>query len=167
MLPFERPLVSPYREWLAQHENIVVHSEIGGWVVLSEFLWRVHDAHKAAQAAEAIAWFIVETGVPSDCEGYIPCYTGIMNSVSGEFLRRYPRGIHASEAVADVHTSLVQAVESLSGRYAKDFLDPDSLRDCHNLKQGLQPLRRAIANSNADSRAATLKVLDSLLERCP
>jgi hypothetical protein len=168
MIPFERPPVSPYREWLAQHQDVVVYSEIGGqWVVLPKVLWRVHDAYKSAEAAEAVAWFIVETGVPSDCEGHIPCYTDIMNSVSGEFLRRHPRGLHASEAVAEVHNSLVQAVESLSGPYAKDHLDSASSRDCANLKQGLQPLRQAIANSNADSRAATLKVIDSLLARCP
>ena len=160
LIPFEGPPVSPYREWLAQHQNVVVHDEFGGqWVLLSEALWRVHDAHRSAQAAEAIAWFIVETGVPSDCEGHIPCYTDIMNSLSGEFLRRHPRGLHASEAVAEVHSSLVQAVESLSEPYARDFLDSDSSRECEHLKQGLQPLRQAIANSNADARAATLQVI--------
>jgi hypothetical protein len=153
---------------LAQHQNVVVFTEIGGqWVVLPEVLWRVHDTHKSAEGAEAIAWFIVEAGVPSDCEGYIPCYTDIMNSLAGEFLRRHPRGLRASEAVAGVHSSLVQAVESLSEPYAKDFLDSDSPRDCENLKRGLQPLRQVIANSNADSRAETLKVIDSLLARCP
>jgi hypothetical protein len=35
MVPFERPPVSPYREWLVQHQDVVVYSEIGGqWVVL-------------------------------------------------------------------------------------------------------------------------------------
>ena len=167
MLPFERPPVSPYREWLAQQQDAVRHGEIGGWVLLSEFMWRVHDAHKGAQAAEAIAWFIVDTGVPSDCEGYIPCYTNVMNSVVGEFLRRYPRGVHASEAVAGVHSSIVQFVESLSEPYAKDFLNADSSSDCENLKGSLGPLRRAIADSNGESRDATLKAIDGLLGRCP
>jgi len=126
MLPFERPPVSPYRDWLARHQDVVVHSEFGGWFLLPEFLWRVHDSHKAAPAADSLAWFIVETGVPSDCEGYIPCYARIMNSGSGEYLRRYPRGAHASEAVANLHTSLVHAVESLSEPHAKDFLDSGS-----------------------------------------
>ena len=167
MLPFERPPASPYREWLAQDQNVVVHREIGGWVVPSEFLWRVHDTHKGAGTAESIAWFIVETGMPSDCEGYIPCYMGVMNAVNGEFLRRYPRGVHASDAVAGVHSTVTHALESLSEPFAKDFLDSSSSRDCEDLKHGLQPLRQAIANSNAESRAATLKAIDNLLGRCP
>lgn len=166
MLPFEQPPVSPYREWLAEHQNVVRRSEIGGWVLLAEFLWRVHDRHKDARAAEEIAWFIAETGMPSDCEGYIPCYTDVMNSVAGEFLRRYPRGVHAPEAVAGVHMSIAQAIESLSEPHAKDFLDSNSSTDCERLNQGLRPLRQAVANSNTDSRAATLNTIDRLLARC-
>lgn len=98
------------------HQNVVRHSEIGGWVLLSDFLWMVHEKHKGARAAEEIAWFIVDTGMPSDCEGSIPCYTDVMNSVSGEFLRRYLRGIHTSEAVAGVHMRISQAIESPCGR---------------------------------------------------
>lgn len=59
LIPFERPTVSPYREWLEQHQDRVVYSEIGAqWIVLPEVLWRVHDAHKSTQTAEAIAWHV-------------------------------------------------------------------------------------------------------------
>jgi hypothetical protein len=167
MLPYEQPPASPYREWLAQQQNAVADREIGGWVLLPDFLWLVHDTHKGAAAAEEIAWFITETGLPSDCEGHIPCYTDIMNSVAGEFLRRYPRGVHASEAVAGVHSSIARFIETLSEPYAKDFLNPNSPADCDHLKRGLRPLRQAIANSNADTRAAALNVIDSLARRCP
>ncbi len=166
MLPFERPPVSPYREWLAVHHAVVVHSEIGGWHVLSDFLWTVHDRHKSAQAAEEIAWFIVDTGMPSDCEGSIPCYASIMNAVPGEFLRRYPRGVHTAEAVAGIHSSIARLIETLSEPHAQDFLNPNSPADCDRLNDGLRPLRQAIANSNADSRAAALNAIDALLERC-
>ena len=67
-------------------------------------------------------------------------------------------GLHARQK--EDFASLVQAGESLSEPYAKNFLDSDSSRDCENLKKGLQPLRRAIANSNGDSRAETLKVIE-------
>lgn len=167
MLPFERPPGAPFREWLAAHQHVVRHSEIGGWVLLSDFLWRVHDKYKGALGAEEIAWFIVDTGMPSDCEGSIPCYTDIMNSVSGEFLRRYPRGVHTSEAVAGIHSSIVRAIETLSEPHARDFLNPNSPADCDRLNDGLRPLREAIANSNATSRLPTLDAIDRLLARCP
>jgi hypothetical protein len=167
MLPIERPPGSAFREWLAAHQNVVRHSEIGGWVLLSDFLWMVHDKNKGALGAEEIAWFIVDTGMPSDCEGSIPCYTDIMNSVSGEFLRRYPRGVHTSEAVAGIHSSIVRTIDTLSEPHAQEFLNPNSPADCDRLNDGLRPLRQAIADSNATSRLPTLDAIDRLLARCP
>lgn len=86
-----------------------------------------------------------------------------MNAIAGEFLRRYPRGVRAAEAVTEVQSSIVRLIESLSEPHAKDFLDSNSPADCDSVKEGLRPLRLAIANSNASSRVATLNVIDSLL----
>jgi hypothetical protein len=47
---------------------------------------------------------------------------------------------------------------------AKRYLNPAS--DCGDLKSGLVPLRQAVANSNADRRAAAVSVIDELLARC-
>lgn len=164
-LPFGGSNKQPYREWLAQHENVVVYSEPAGqWLFLPDVVWRVHDAHKSALAAEAIAWFAVENGYPGECEGYIPCYANIMNWLDGEYLRRHSRGAHASEAVEQVYVSLTEALKRLSEADAKRYLDPST--DCGDLKAGLGPLRQAINNSNADRRSAAVDVIDELLTRC-
>jgi hypothetical protein len=164
-IPFGGSNEQPYRDWLAQHEKVVVYSEPAGqWLLFPDVVWRVHDAHTSAQAAEAIAWFAVENGYPGECEGYIPCYANIMNWLDGEYLRRHSRGAHASEAVQQVHISLTEAVKRLSEADAKRYLNPAT--DCGDLKAGLDPLRQAINNSNANRRSAAVDVIDELLARC-
>jgi hypothetical protein len=155
----------PYRNWLDRHETVVTYSEPAGqWLIVPEVVWRVHDAHKSAPSSEAIAWFAVENGYPGECEGYVPCYANIMNWLDGEYLRRHPRGSHASEAVEQVHSSLTESVKRLSDADAKRYFNPAS--DCGDLKAGLVPLRQAIDNSNADRRTAAVSVIDELLARC-
>lgn len=155
----------PYRDWLGRHQKVVVYSEPAGqWLLIPEVIWKVHDAHRSAASAEAIAWFAIENGYPGECEGYIPCYANIMNWLDGEYLRRHPRGPHASESVERVHSSLSESVKRLSEPDAKSYLNPST--DCGDLKSGLVPLREAIDKSNAERRAAVVSVIDVLLERC-
>jgi hypothetical protein len=164
-IPFGGSNEQPYPDWLARHEKVVVYSEPAGqWLIVPEVVWRVHDAHKSGQAAEAIAWFAVENGYPGECEGYVPCYANIMNWLDGEYLRRHPRGAHASEAMKRVYISLTEAVKRLSDADAKRYLDPST--DCGDLKAGFDPLRQAINNSNADRRSAAVDLIDELLARC-
>jgi hypothetical protein len=137
----------------------------GQWLIVPEVVWRVHTAHRSTSSAEAIAWLAVENGYPGECEGYIPCYANIMNWLDGEYLRRHPRGPHASEAVAQVHSSLADALKRLStDPPASRYLDPAT--DCGDLKAGLVPLRAAILGSNAARRKETVGVIDELLARC-
>jgi hypothetical protein len=164
-IPFDTGPDARHREWLERHESVVVYSEPAGqWLIVPGVVWRVHDAQKSTPSAEAIAWFAVENGYPGECEGYIPCYANILNWLDGEYLRRHPRGAHASEAVAQVQASLAQAVKLLAGTSPEDSLNPRT--DCGDLKAGLVPLRAAISASNAARRSETVGVIDELLARC-
>jgi hypothetical protein len=164
-IPFAASEDERYRAWMERHETVAIFSEPAGqWLILPAAVWRVHDAHKSTQAAEAIAWFAVENGYPGECEGYVPCYANILNWLDGEYLRRYPRGVHASEAVEQVHTSLAESVKRLAGKDAETYLNPRT--DCGDLKAGVVPLRAAIAASNAVRRSEAIGVIDQLLARC-
>jgi hypothetical protein len=155
-----------FRDWLQRHETVVMYSEPAGqWLIIPDVVWRVHAAHKSTPSAEAIAWLAVENGYPGECEGYIPCYANIMNWLDGEYLRRHPRGAHASDAVAQVHSSLVEASKRLSiDASPLRYLDPAT--DCGDLKSGLVPLRAAVVASNAAQRKEAVGVIDELLARC-
>jgi hypothetical protein len=155
-----------FRDWLQRHEAVVMYSEPAGqWLIIPDVLWRVHAAHKSTPSAEAIAWLAVENGYPGECEGYIPCYANIMNWLDGEYLRRHPRGAHASDAVAQVYSSLAEALKRLSTDASPlRYLDPAT--DCGDLKSGLVPLRAAVVASNATQRKEAVGVIDELLVRC-
>lgn len=155
-----------FRDWLQRHEAVVIYSEpVGQWLIIPDVVWRIHAAHKSTPSAEAIAWLAVENGYPGECEGYIPCYANIMNWLDGEYLRRHPRGAHASDAVAQVHSSLAEALKRLSTDASPlRYLDPAT--DCGDLKSGLVPLRAAVLASNAAQRNEAVGVIDALLARC-
>jgi hypothetical protein len=87
-----------------------------------------------------------------------------MNWLDGEYLRRHPRGGHASEAVEQVHRSLAESVKRLAGKDAESYLNPRT--DCGDLKAGLVPLRAAVVASNAVRRSEAIGVIDQLLVRC-
>lgn len=164
-IPFGDADEPPYRDWIARHEQIVTYSEPAGqWLITPEVMWRTHDAHRTTASAEAIAWLAIENGYPGECEGYVPCYANIMNWLDGEYLRRHPRGAHASEIVGRVREALARSLESLSGPYAASALDPSN--DCGDLKAGLVPLRGAMLASNAKSRGEAVALADKLLARC-
>jgi hypothetical protein len=165
-IPFDAPAEERHREWVERHETVVMYSEPAGqWLIIPDVVWRVHAVHTSTQSAEAMAWLAIENGYPGECEGYVPCYANIMNWLAGEYLRRHPRGGHASEAVAQVHISLAQAVKLLAGKSPESYLNPAT--DCGDLKAGLVPLRAAILASNAARRSETVGVIDELLARCP
>jgi hypothetical protein len=163
-IPFDPSNEARQREWAERHETVVYSEPAGQWLIVPDVVWRVHDAHKSTQSAEAIAWFAVENGYPGECEGYIPCYANVMNWLDGEYLRRHPRGAHASDAVEQVHAGLSESVKRLAGPSPEDYLNPRT--DCGDLKAGLVPLRAAVAASNTVRRSETLGVIDELLGRC-
>jgi hypothetical protein len=164
-IPFRAAEQDPYRRWLAEHDMLAVYSEPAGeWLVNPDAVWRVHDTHRAAAAADEIAWFAVTNGYPGECEGYVPCYANILNWLDGEYLRRHPKGRHASEAVEQVRSSLDEALKNLSGPDARDFFSPDT--DCGDLRAGLEPLRRAVVNSNGRRGTEAIALIDRLMSRC-
>ena len=71
----------------------MVYSEPAGeWLIVPDVIWKIHDQYRDAAVAEDIAWLAVQNGLPGECEGYVPCDAQGMNTLDGEYLRRYPRG---------------------------------------------------------------------------
>ena len=155
----------PYRSWLARHESVVDYSEPAGqWLMRTDHLWKLHNAHRLSASAEPLAWEVVENGLPGECEGYPPCYLAGLDMLHGEYLRRHPRGANAAEAVEQIRESCAQSVSLISGPTSHEFFTPAT--DCVDLVPKARALRAALVRSGVDAKDA-IGLLDTLRARCP
>jgi hypothetical protein len=157
----------PHDPWMEQHRDLVVFSEPAGeWLIVPDVIWKLHNQHRDATVAEDIAWLAVQNGLPGECEGYVPCDAHGMNTLDGEYLRRYPAGRHVPEIVERVKGTLEQSVRLMAEPDGRQFLNPAT--DCGDLKEPLIALRRAVAGSSASAdRDRTLVLADGILRICP
>jgi hypothetical protein len=156
----------PHQEWIGQHPQLVVYSEPAGeWLIFPDVIWKLHDQYRDAAVAEEIAWLAVQNGLPGECEGYVPCYAQGMNTLDGEYLRRYPKGAHVALIVERVKGTLEQAIRLTSEPDGQQFLSPAT--DCGDLKEPLTALRTAVAASPASAdRDQTVTLADEILQIC-
>lgn len=157
-VPFQRGKLPPYKDWLAARTEIAVCNEIcGNWMIRSNHLWMLHDAHARSSSADELAWAAVLNGLPGECEGFIPCHLRRLNLLEGEYLRRSALGQHVDEVVA--------RVADVMGWIAKPgFFNPAT--DCGELVQSLDPLRAALATTRADGLQSVLGQLDGWRAGC-
>ena len=166
-IPVERTQNPIFRAWLDTHTELAVYSEpAGAWFVRHDVIWKLHDEHRRSASADAIAWIGALTGIPGECEGYIPCYAYGLNAREGEYLRRHPAGRHVKEALEQVAKTLDLSVDDLLARPDRnDFLKvPD---DCGDLLASLTPLRESIAGATDAAVNRTLIAIDRLRAYCP
>ncbi|HEX7085286.1 MAG TPA: hypothetical protein VF198_02900 [Vicinamibacterales bacterium] len=163
-VPMDGSRREPYRSWLTAHEALAVYNEPGGqWILSADWLWSVHDRHRATAAAEPIAWLAIENGLPGECEGYAPCYAFTLDRLSGEYLRRHPDGPHAADAADRIRAVLDEALRL----QADPELRIDVSQDCADLVKSLDALRSALIASTAETRGAALASVDALRTFCP
>ena len=155
----------PYRTWLATHDADVIYSEPAAqWLMDTDDLWRLHDAHRQTASAEPLAWEVVTNGLPGECEGYPPCYLAGLDRLHAEYLRRHPRGAHAVEAVEQIRESNEQSVSLATGAKASEFFNPAT--DCVDLVPKAASVRAALVEAGVDAKAA-IALVDKLRLLCP
>src|SRR4030095_5747107 len=87
-IPIERA-TGPYEEWLKTHEDLIVYSEPSGeWLIRHDVIAGLHKRFAKFPLGDELAWFAATNGLPGECEGYVPCYASILNTLYGEYLQR-------------------------------------------------------------------------------
>lgn len=165
-IPIERA-TGPHEEWLKTHDDLIVYSEPAGeWLIRHDLIADLHKRFANRPVADEIAWFSALNGLPGECEGYVPCYASVLNTLYGEYLQRYPRGAHRDQALAGINETLVIVVDDLLKRPGDraDFLSVP--QDCGDLLASLRPLRAAVAGANG-AKTETMELIDRLLAYCP
>ncbi|MCA1618584.1 MAG: SH3 domain-containing protein [Acidobacteria bacterium] len=160
MEDLEKP---PYKPWLTEHAGEIVYSEPAGqWFVRSELLWSLQRKHAGLPVAERAAWEAAQTPLPGECEGYLPCYIYKETETNGRYLRLYPRGAHAEQALSNLSEFFGHVTEDLRGGnpvFEVPRVDRPSFR------KSVAALRAQLALVPAAGRARVVAQLDEIARR--
>lgn len=162
-LPFNRNRWSDdQRAWVERRSNGIRYNEPGGhWLIEREVVLDVHDRYQFTLAADDLAWFMVQNGLPGECEGYLVCYLERSDQSEGEYLRRHPDGRYVEEALARAKR-VVGYYED--GMKPQDYLDPQ--KECAALNAVIDSLEAAVRSSDARDRVAVATDLRGMLRLC-
>lgn len=162
-VPIEDLDKQPYKSWTAEREEEIVYSDPAGrWYVNSKVLWDLQRRYRDRPLAERIAWEAAQTPLPGECEGYLPCHLYRETETYGRYLRLYPRGAHADEALSNLTESLGHVVESFRGGDSP-FEVPRA--DRPSFRQSVAALRAQLAAVPAAKKARLLGQLDEIARR--
>jgi hypothetical protein len=164
-IPIERA-DGPHQRWLKVHADLIVYSEPAGeWLIDNGLIRELHQRHATSAVADEIAWLAATNGLPGECEGYVPCYASILNTLDGEYLRLHPRGAHRAEAFDRLNETLRIVVDDLLTRPSRaDYLSVPA--DCGDLLASMRRLREAVAGAGG-AASETMTLVDRLIAVCP
>jgi hypothetical protein len=128
-LPTDKQEQPPYQGWIKANQALIIYSEPGGqWMIKADAFWELAKQYRALAIGERIAWAAANLPLPGECEGDPICSMGYLNQTFGKYLRLYPRGVHAEEAMKNVIESLSGLIEAskhegpLGSEYKADAL---------------------------------------------
>jgi Bacterial SH3 domain len=153
----------PYAQWTAAREGQIVYSDPAGlWFVRAETFWDLQERFKNLPIGERIAWEAARIPLPGECEGYLPCYLYLLTETEGRYLKLYPRGAHAAEAL--------KAVADFFAAVNEDAATPNPVYEVPaeeraEFQKALQGLRAQVAPAEHALREQVLKQLDELARR--
>jgi len=155
----------PYEAWLLAHKADVVLDDPGHrWMLSDSSIWERQARLSATESGDDIAWFAVTNGLAGECEGRFVCYLNARNRLHGEYLRRYPRGGHATEAV-DVIRSTADLLAA-TGSTTKPAYVCDVKRDSRDVSTTLDALSAAVTGTRVSTKDAALASLAGLRKLC-
>lgn len=156
---------APYEAWLIAHKADVVLDDPGHrWMLSDSMIWERQARLSTTTSGEDIAWFAVTNGLAGECEGRLVCYLNARNRLHGEYLRRYPRGGHATEAIEVIRSTADLLAASSSA--AKPAYVCDAKRDGRDVSTALDALTAAVTGTKAPNRDAALTSLAGLRKMC-
>jgi hypothetical protein len=147
------------RDFVTKYDDSLIFSEPAGqWFVNAERYWDLEEKNRETAIGEEIAWDGANAGVPGECEGYIPCTFAVLLMTHGRYLRHYPNGLHAAEALERIDYPLREIVKP-NTPYT---MDP---RENRELRESLSDLSRILERaSNTTQKAEILSRLKLIEE---
>ena len=148
------------KQWAAAHDSEIVYSEPSGeWYVRAELLWDLQARYKDLPLAERIAWEAASTPLPGECEGDVTCNLYYLSETGGRYIKLYPRGPHAGEALKSLEETVNAVVED--SRSANHMYEVPPSTDADFTKT-LAALRAQLSPPATPQAARVLKQLDEI-----
>jgi hypothetical protein len=162
-IPFEGGSKSPYKEWIkARHFGVVYDEPSGTWLLSPELLWEVVDKYRDLPRAEAIAVIAATNTVGGECEGDVSCQVQVFNVTWGRYLRLFPAGAHASDALAFLADTLRPIVHPDSPEAAAGWTFGSTPAERQDLLDTVEEARRTVKATGVPQRDEVLKLLDAV-----
>lgn len=153
-IPGDKQDQAPYKAWLKTNEASMVYSEPSGmWLVKSDLFWNLQKKYVALPLADQIAWEGAKNYLPGECEGYIPCHLYSVSLTDGKYLKLYPQGAHAAEALR----SIIEMFEGLL--QSPQFGEKPDVTDRKEAKPTILELQTAISKATDSKKAKALQML--------
>jgi hypothetical protein len=153
----------PFAAWTKARESQIVYSDPSGlWYVRAEMFWDLQAKYKDLPAAETIAWEAAQIPLPGECEGYLPCHLYLLSQTEGRYLKLYPRGAHAGEALRNLSEFLNHVVGEQSAENSSFTAEPE---DRAEVAKNVAELRAQVTPTNHPLRARVLEQLDAVTRR--
>lgn len=155
--------VSPYADFLRDHESEIAYNAASGeYLVSSALLWNLADGYKQTPKGDEAAWYAARNPLPSDCGGMLNCYVFNLRMTDGEYLSQYPTGARANDASRNVSMMLGSMVADL--RDQKLFKAPQDAESKAELQSLVAELRTIVLRTSAPERSSVLGSLDRIGE---
>ena len=151
----------PYRDFSKAHaEEIYYHELAGIWAVRPDAFWDLERRYHGSLIGERIAWDAAQALRGGECESDEVCNFLDLCETQGRYLRLYPDGEHASEAIRNITESL--ASEDVSGTLAGSGGDKYLVAERKAVKKAVAELRPVVAKTKSPEKDELLKLLGEL-----
>jgi hypothetical protein len=145
-----------HREWIKKHQRNIVYGEPAGqWFLQADLLWDLEKKHRGNPVADEIAWEAAGTGLPGECEGYIPCHMVILLMSRARYVELYPNGSHVDEALEEIDYLLVEALKPDTPYFMES-------RETKELRESIAKMTGIIERTSSGRKAAMLARLKGL-----
>ena len=125
----------------------------------ADLRWDLRKKYQDLPVAERIAWEAAQTPLPGECEGDLGCTLYYVSATNGNYLKLYPRGAHAAEALGGVAETFKYVTDDMRGTEHVYQVQPDEKAD---FKKTLATLRGQLTPVSSPKSAELLKQLDEI-----
>ncbi len=147
--------ISPYAEFIKEHQSEIAVSEgTGELLVSSNLFWNLAEKYRALSSGDIIAWAGARNTLPSNCGDKINCHLFNLRMTDAEYLNMFPNGQRSPEALGNISTRLGSVVSDIKEKTLFKISEDEASKA--ELKSLLTELTVIVSRTSGGSKASVL-----------